>query len=147
MTQERINKRIKLAKLTNAPFGAGAFIKNNVLILGEQSAKPEMDLNQLPFCSIKHCSGWLNKILDVYDIPEEQLFWLNVLNNDGSIVDLIKIIDVITPRCIIALGGIAQKQCFIQNIECIKCFHPQYWKRFKSKEKYPLVEILKKYIN
>jgi uracil-DNA glycosylase len=47
------------------------------------------------------------------------------------------------PSAVLALGGIAQKICKERGINFEPFYHPQYWKRFKSKYPYALVERLK----
>lgn len=113
-------------------------------MVGEQASHPTTAPEQRPFCDDKGCSGWLNKQLEKYKIPEEQLFWVNALNNDGSVVDLAKLNWFLVPREIIALGNVAAEALHNAKLEHTVFGHPQYWKRFKSKEVYPLMEHLSK---
>ena len=146
MTQERYEKRISLTVETRAPLGAGAFIEGNVLLVGEQDSDPAASKEQRPFCTNKGCTGWLNKQLDAASIPEEKLFWVNALNNDYTPVDLRLLVAILRPSAVLALGGIAQKQCKDQEVTFTPFYHPQYWKRFKSKQPYALIARLKELI-
>ena len=143
MSKERYLRRIALAEETGATLGVGSFRPGVILIIGEQASDPKNAPEQRPFCCTKGCSGWLNKLLDIEDIQEEKLFWVNALNNDGSEVYLVKLIKNLLPRRVIALGNVAQSICEKQVICFEKCYHPQYWKRFKSKQRYPLLDMLK----
>lgn len=142
MVKERYLKRIQLAKDTNAPFGVGAFLPGNILIIGEQASDPATAPDQQPFCDNKGCSGWLNKKLEEAGIPEEKLFWVNALNNDDSAVDLKKLVNQLKPSHVISLGGVAHRACIHQKIASSQFYHPQYWKRFQSKLPYDLIDYL-----
>ena len=140
---ERYEQRIKLREDTNAPFGAGAFIHGNVMIVGEQDSDPSANKHQMPFCTNKGCTGWLNKQLDAANIPEEKLFWVNSLHNDGSEANIDHLVTFMKPSAVLVLGGIARRICRKQGIEFTPFYHPQYWKRFRSREKYALIDKLK----
>jgi hypothetical protein len=135
-------KRLELAILTEAPFGVGSFTPGNILLVGEQASNPASAPEQQPFCSDQGCSGWLNQRLAAEKIPEEKLFWVNALNNDGSMVDLQRLVEQLKPSAVIALGTVAKRTCERQCVAKIAVYHPQYWKRFRSKERYPLLDIL-----
>ena len=141
---ERYLKRIALAEITNAPYGVGSFTEGVTLLIGEQASDPENAPEQQPFCSDQGCSGWLNKLLEIEDVPEESLFWVNALNNDSSKINLNQLVKELKPKKIIALGNVASTLCSEQGIVAEKCSHPQYWKRFRSKERYPLLDLLDK---
>lgn len=140
---DRYKYRIKLGLNTKAPIGVGSFAPGSVLLIGEQASDPTTAPEQQPFCSTKGCSGWLNLKLQEAEVPEEKLFWINALNNDGSEVDLQLLVQQLQPSAVIALGGIAQRVCREQGVEFEAQYHPQYWKRFKSKHRYPLLDRLK----
>lgn len=143
MSKDRVEKRIALTEETQAPFGAGSFIVGNIMLVGEQDSDPTASTFQKPFCTNKGCTGWLNKQLDVENIPEERLFWVNALNNDYTEANLKYLTDKLKPIVVLALGGIAQKICKKQEINFIPFYHPQYWKRFKNKQPYALISKLK----
>lgn len=141
--QKRINLRKDLAVKSKPPFGMGNFKKGNILIIGEQSAKPPLHpIGQDPFCGMKGSSYWINRELETYNVSEKKLFWINALNLDGSKVDILKIIKLLKPSKVIALGNVAANLCKENNLVHIKIPHPAYWKRFNSKLKYPLIEEL-----
>ena len=143
MSKERYLRRIELSYLTNAPVGVGAFKSGNILLVGEQASDPSNAPEQQAFCSDKGCSGWLNRLLEAENIPEEKLFWVNAKNNDNSPLDLGKLVAALKPSAVLALGMIAQCYCSAYNIDYTSFKHPQYWKRFKSKDPYPLISYLK----
>ncbi len=137
-------RRLDLTRSTCPPFGVGAYVKGNILLIGEQASHPLGAPEQEPFCSDAGCSGWLNRLLAAEQIPEELLFWLNARNNDGSKVDLQSIYDHLQPSVVIGLGKVAEGLIceFDFRESAIFLPHPQYWKRFKSKQPYPLVKVL-----
>lgn len=139
---KRYLRRIQLAALTTIYEGAGAFIPGNILLVGEQAANTKKDSNQQPFCSDYGCSGWLNDLLDEADIPEEKLFWLNALYNDGTPIVLKPMVLTCKPSIVVALGTVARKLCRDNYVEHQFFYHPQYWRRFKSKQRYPLLDFL-----
>lgn len=139
LIENRVAKRMALS---GDKLGAGAFIKGNLLILGEQASHPDSDPEQKPFCSTKACSGWLNWELEKLGVPEEAMFWLNVLNNDGTPAPLLETISELQPTEVIALGNVAKMACKKLGVEHLGFSHPQYWKRFRSKESYPFIKYL-----
>jgi len=141
--RQRVLKRFRLRIKTKAPIGAGSYTKGVVLLVGEQTSHPEQNKYHIPFCSIKGCSGWLNTKLEEAQIPEEQLFWVNALNNDGSQADLRRIYDDLEPRAVIALGRVAERQLLKFGIKHEQVPHPQSWKRFNHHKPYPLINLLK----
>ena len=143
MSKERYLKRIALAEETGAPFGVGSYTKGVTLIIGEQASDPQNAPEQRPFCCTKGCSGWLNKLLEIEGIDESKLFWVNALNNDGKPVRLDEVVSALRPKKVIALGKVAQNLCSDQYVHCEPCYHPQYWKRFKNKYRYPLLDMLR----
>jgi hypothetical protein len=141
MNFTRTEWREYLTRQTKPPFGAGAFITINILLIGEQAAKPDRGRDQMPFCSEQGCSGWINHELDKAGIPEEFCFWLNALNNDGSVVDFKQIVDKLHPIAVFVLGNIAKREFSkaLPNHQYVHVPHPQYWKRFQSGKPYPLI--------
>lgn len=128
-----------------------ASTSRDILIVGDKpgpSAPKDPGYHHTPFYSTKHCSGWLNALLEVEGIPEDRLIWINSADKDGvptffPIVELL-----IKPATIICLGGNAEK--WIKNAcgyhRYVKVDHPQYHKRFKNKEPYPLIQWIKEMI-
>lgn len=99
-----------------------------------------------PFYSTKHSSFWLNRQLVEAGIDESTLLWFNAQLADGSMLDGVHIQDVmrLEPK-FICLGGNAEKwfRSVAPTSEYVKIYHPQYAKRFRSKEEYELIAILK----
>lgn len=147
LLERRIATRRKLRDVPSRPFkhpvvGVGNFYPGNLLLVGEQSANPESSPNQEPFCSKLGCSGWLNSLLERNAVPEERLFWLNALNNDGTVAPLAETVRELKPSLVIALGRVAERVLNEQGVPHVSVPHPQYWKRFRSKEPYPLIDLL-----
>lgn len=141
---QRYLRRIQLSE--TAPSwvqGVGAFVEENILLIGERPNLPRDSKDAgRPFCSDHGCSGWLNNLLDEENVPEEKLCWVNALYANGERVPLLPYVKVFQPSYVIALGKIAQKACLDMNIDHETVPHPQYWKRFRSKERYPLLDVL-----
>lgn len=141
----RVLDRYALGRRTKAPVGAGNYVPGvKVFLIGERTSHPEKNKLHAPFCSIKACSGWLNKQLCEADIDEKQLFWVNALDNDGSHVDLGVLHAYLRPTYVFALGKVAEERLTAYNLSYTAFAHPQYWKRFKSKQPYPLIDALRR---
>lgn len=139
----RVLDRFALGRRTKAPLGAGNYVPGiDVFLVGEQASNPDKNTYHAPFCSVKACSGWLNTLLCKADIDERKLFWVNALDNDGSEVKLDDYYAYLKPKHVIALGKVAERQLAKYNVPYQGFPHPQYWKRFKSKEPYPLIAYL-----
>jgi hypothetical protein len=99
-----------------------------------------------PFYSTKNSSFWLNKQLIENGIDENKLLWYNAQLADNSYLDKVHVEDVLRykPQFIV-LGGNAEKwfKKALPNMPYVKVYHPQFAKRFKSKEQYQLIEVLK----
>ncbi len=130
---KRIAIRKKILKSVISP--------NKILLIGEQVGRPELH-EDYPFCAVTASAGWLNRLLDDHKILEQDLYWINALNRDNSKKNLIEIVERLQPFSVFALGKIAEKLCIDSNVEHIAIPHPQYWKRFKSGQEYPLLEKL-----
>lgn len=125
--------------------GAGNFTPGVILMVGERSAQPMENRYHAPFCAVTASSGWINTQLAHSSIKEEQLFWINALDNDGTPTDLAKLVTELCPKYIVALGNVARDQLNFFNLPHQHVPHPQYWKRFKSKFPYPLINLLETY--
>ncbi len=123
--------------------------RKSILLVGDRpgpSAPKEPHYHHTPFYSTKHCSGWLNNALETEDIPEKKLVWVNSADEGGKPYD-ISMVKHLDPRVIIALGGKAAQWLEKNGItNYIPCKHPQYWKRFHNKERYPLLDLLRTYL-
>jgi hypothetical protein len=145
---QRSHLRFHLNSKTALSIAAGKPDRTRVIIIvGE---RPTTILNKLdacdnlvvPFGSLRGCSGWLNKQLHVANVPEEKLFWLNAYDGFGKLTDLKKYVTLLNPVTTITLGNVASDECKKLNIEHEFYYHPQYWKRFRNKEQYPLINCL-----
>lgn len=101
-----------------------------------------------PFYSTKNSSLWLNKLLVEHRVPETSLLWFNTTLADGTRLDP-KIVDKQlrsnTSPLVICLGGNASKwfsEHFSEYAPVSTVYHPQAWKRFHSKDPYPLMGVL-----
>lgn len=151
---ERSLKRFALnyadTELINS--GCDASRTNVIMLIGEKPTKVKnpfdvCDLLSVPFGSLSGCSGWLNNLLEDAGIQEEKLFWLNTYDGFGQKTDIQKFVTQIDPCEIITLGNVAHDAVETLGIPHIKQRHPQYWKRFKSSEKYPLIDLLLGMVN
>lgn len=145
--RNRALERFYLGRKTKAPVGAGNYTPGvKVMLIGERTSHPEKCKFHAPFCSVKASSGWLNKLLCEANIDEKDLFWVNALDNDGTPVDLGTMHAYLKPGVIFALGKVAERQLDSYNLDYVAFAHPQYWKRFRSKQPYPLIDALKELI-
>lgn len=117
-------------------------VRATVLLIADRPA-PSAEENSYPFCSTKHCSCWLNRQLDEHNIQEQNLLWLNSSSKSGVAVDLL-ILDRIDCEYICLLGKKAEEWARnINHRHVIGFSHPQFHRRFKASEPYPLIEFLK----
>lgn len=144
LLQKRLVDRIVLSANIPVEFDncAGNLETAEFVLVGERPANESKNERYYPFCDIAGCSGWLNLLLDKEKIPEEKLFWINAVHLDGSQNDH-TLLDLLEGRQIICLGRVAERWVKQAGKKYVQVPHPQYWKRFKSKEKYPLLELLK----
>lgn len=122
-----------------------------VILLGDTPGpgRPtDPNYHHTPFYSTKNSSLWVNRLLWEHGIPEADLLWFNTTLADGHPLDSrILSKQLRSNPTVICLGGNAEKwfkQRFTDKQNgYIKVHHPQAWKRFHSKERYPLVDHLK----
>jgi len=121
--------------------------RDSVLLVGDRpgpAAPKDPYYHHTPFYSTKHCSGWLNLQLEAEKITENKLVWVNSADEKGNDYD-IKLVNNVKPKTIIALGGNAKRWLIKNGVKKFhEQYHPQYWKRFHNKERYPLLDLLKK---
>ncbi|WP_407305336.1 hypothetical protein [Acinetobacter sp.] len=102
-----------------------------------------------PFYSTKNSSLWVNRLLAEADIDERALLWFNAELADGKALNPIHVQDLmrLNPTFIV-LGGNAEKwfKMAAPGVKYVKVYHPQFAKRFKSKEPYALIDEIKKAI-
>lgn len=89
----------------------------------------------------------MNRQLVEAGIDEESLLWFNAVHANGEELDPVHIADLlhINPTFIV-LGGNAEKwfKKASPGTSYTKVYHPQFAKRFKSKEPYALIEEIQK---
>lgn len=109
---------------------------------GNGARKMPANFHHTPFYSTKNSSLWLNTLLIRAGVSEEHLFWINSADMDGVPASTTHLQGWGDAR-VIALGNLAEKWVSGVGLRCEKFYHPQAWKRFHSKEEYPLVSFLK----
>lgn len=111
-----------------------------VVLVGESFAerKDQDPWYQWPFASFSGdgCSRWLTEELDKAGLPEENLLWVNA-DQDLSFIH-----DLGWRPLVVALGTKAEAELYKEKIEAQVVQHPQFWKRFKSSEPYPLIKLI-----
>lgn len=133
--------KFRWSMTTRGP-GIGKFNPGRVILLvGDKPAKRHANF---PFCSHLQagCSWWLANVLDSHDIKEEQLYWVNAYGCDGYPRLAPDFVSDLSPHIVVALGKTASYWCDGASIEHISVHHPQYWKRFKFGQTYPLLDLL-----
>lgn len=100
-----------------------------------------------PFYSTRNSSLWINRLLVEAGINESALLWFNTTLADGSPLDSRIFSNQLRPdSTVICLGGNAERWLLrraLHRAPYHKVHHPQAWKRFHSKERYPLLDLLK----
>jgi hypothetical protein len=116
-----------------------------ILIVGDRpgpKAPQRNDYHHTPFHGKKYSGGWLNTQLVLNGIIEDELIWVNSATWDGQPT---------TPGSllthdwnhVIALGKNAHKWCLEVGFKHPATFdHPQFHKRFKSGQRYALLDWL-----
>lgn len=111
----------------------------NIVLIGDSFAerKDNDALYQWPFASFSHagCSQWLAKQLDIVDCSELGLLWVNADQDLSFLHDL-------KPGHVIALGDAAYSQLYKLKIAAQCAPHPQAFKRFNYRQRYPLLDAL-----
>lgn len=110
-----------------------------VVLIGEAFAeRKDCDaFYQWPFASFsgEGCSQWLAEKLDLAEVGEDQILWLNSDQDLSVLHDL-------SPERIITLGTEAYQQLYRLKIRAATVQHPQSWKRFKHGQRYPLLDLI-----
>lgn len=138
-----------LANVVHFNPARGCLNPGAVVLVGDRpgpGAPKDPSYHHTPFYSTKNSSAWLNCLLLKERIPEDRLLWINAYDKDGVPNDPTILLNL-RPSNIIALGGNAAKwlkgACGLEAGQFVETYHPQYWKRFRSSERYPLLDILK----
>ncbi len=127
---------------TQIDFGIGLFKKGNILIVGDRPG-PDSKGENIPFVGTG-CGSWLLKNMEKSEIDERKLYWINAKDNFGVVAPK-DFLSLLQPSKIICLGSEAAKWAIdiSDEYEIITVPHPQYWRRFKNNERYPLLDLLK----
>ena len=121
---------------------AGHFGINDIVLVGESPGGVSPLQKTYPFCGLDGSSKWQNNLLDSEKIPESNLFWVNAYDGYGKPNDPLLVKNCLSAT-VIALGNKASEWCDENGVEHLKTYHPQYWKRFRSTERYPLLDLIK----
>lgn len=145
--QRSFIERLRTRRIMSRALMDGRVGDDLVLVVGDTPGPGAPKINgyhHTPFYATVHCSGWLNLLLEEAAIPESGLVWINSTNVDGNPAPVSALDHNF--RGIIALGGNAEKWLKKSGVtNYVKVHHPQFWKRFHSKEAYPLIEQLKRF--
>ena len=147
--QRAIMKKLQHRRSRYVRAMAGQTVRSEVILLGDTPGPGRPDTpgyHHTPFYSTKNSSLWINRLLWEHGIPETNLLWFNTTLVDGTALppDIFKRQLFCNP-VVICLGGNAEKwltKAAGITGPFIKVHHPQAWKRFHSKEHYPLIEHL-----
>lgn len=115
------------------------------LLVGEAPARPRGPaVTDAPFVARGGCSEWLAEQLNLANVSEGRLYWVNARDRRGRPTDA-TFLDALRPRRVVALGKVAEAWC-LSNRDRVPTFtavaHPQYHKRFKHAQPYALLEVL-----
>lgn len=117
----------------------------NILVVGDRPGPGAKDFTEAhhntPFYSKTHCSGWMNACLVLEGVPEDRLMWINSAAHDGT-PTLVNIFYTNEFDAVIALGNNAAKWLTKACVPHERFDHPQFHKRFKNSEPYPLIKRL-----
>lgn len=120
-----------------------------ILLIGDKpapSAPDDPGFHYTPFAALWHSSLYINKALHDAGIDEAWLFWENAY----TLHDVPKDGAILTEDwgLVVALGGAAHRWMLKNGRKPdATVHHPAAWKRFHSKESYPLIEELLKFID
>lgn len=129
---------IKGETFKNEGPGIGLFCPGNVLLVGEE-VNVKKGKDGWPFVAPDSSSLWLAQQLEEAKIPESRLYWVNSVTH-GNWLDP-RFVDKLEPSKIIAMGGKAQMWCRNHKLQHEAIAHPQWHKRFRHNERYPLLDL------
>jgi hypothetical protein len=122
--------------------GIGHWTEGVTLLIGERINREFRGSIDWPFTGIGASSLWLTEQLISWGVSENDLYWVNAKSPLGDDLDP-SFIEKLRPKKIIALGNLAEGWCrFVAKCQFSTVEHPQFWKRFRHKEPYPLKELL-----
>lgn len=122
--------------------GIGNLSVGNTLIIGD-SPGPNSHGYNTPFVGTG--SGlWLLRQMEAAEIDESNLYWINAYDGFGREMSNDFMVNL-RPSRIITLGNEAKRWASTRSTfhPVTNLQHPQYWLRFRSKEEYPLLQLLK----
>lgn len=130
--------------------GAGAYRPGAVaLLVGERpgTARSGALRHRLPFVTFAGvgCAPWLAEQLESAEIPENALYWINAYDAINTPTAAAFLADL-RPRVIVALGRLAARWCGDAGVRYEEAPHPQHWKRFRAREPYPLLSVLRRHL-
>lgn len=147
--QRSIIKSLLLRKTRYLKAIGGKRVETKVILLGDTPGpgRPnDPNYHHTPFYSTKNSSLWINRLLWEHGISEQNLLWFNTTLADGTPLDSRVFFKQVTKDpLVVCLGGNAEKwlkQHTLYRAPYQKVHHPQAWKRFHSKEHYPLIDLL-----
>ena len=155
-TQTGISKRLWHRRRRYLKAMAVESVSTEVILLGDTPGPGRPDIpgyHHTPFYSTKNSSLWINKLLVEHRVPETSLLWFNTTLADGTKLDKTTVDRQLRANInplVVCLGGNANKwfsERFSEYAPVSTVFHPQAWKRFHSKEPYPLIDILQQALN
>jgi len=153
-TQKKIARQLEIRKDNYLLALSRAYSCDvKVVILGDKPGpgRPtDPGWHHTPFYSTRQSSLWLNRLLVDCGIDEHDLLWFNVEHANGKPLDPIHLRDLERFRpTFICLGGQAEmwmrRNAPTSRYE--KVFHPQFVRRFKSREPYELIDLIKKAVH
>ena len=126
--------------------GAGAFRPGvSTLLVGERPgvARTGELKHRLPFVTFAGtgCAPWLAHQLESIGVGKEQLYWINAYDALNVPTEHV-FLELLQPRIIVALGKLAARWCSDASTRYEETTHPQFWKRFHHRERYPLLDLL-----
>lgn len=118
---------------------AGGSLAAQVVLVGDSFGRRGRydPVTRWPFSTFSGngCSAWLAAQLDVVGVSERQLFWVN-----ADHPKLVTVLAAVPAASVICLGQRAARA--VPGAPSVP--HPQYWKRFRYREEYPLVPLLRR---
>ena len=153
-TQTGITRRLWHRRRRYLRAMAGESLSPEMILLGDTPGpgRPNApNYHHTPFYSTKNSSLWVNRLLAEGQVPETLLLWFNTTLADGSPLDpAIFYRQMKYGPVVICLGGAAEKwllKTADYKNPYHKVFHPQAWKRFHAKERYPLLDYLEEVLD
>ena len=144
--QQQLVNRVLARKMRFLKLRAGEWKPSNgqLLLIGDRpapSAPRDLGFHYTPFGALTNSSLWLNQQLEQFHIPEDGLAWVNATDINGVKTDH-KILEHHWGG-IIALGNNAKLWACKGTSKVVwLAQHPSAWKRFHSREPYPLLGLL-----